>query len=324
MSTPHLLPDTPLEGGNNPQAPGSIIAWALHLCQRSRDAEAIAVLQQGLVQHPGNRKMTLLLARCLRNEGQYQSAHDLLAPLLAQAPDDIDLLKLWATVLQTQGRLPEAIANLKQVLQLLCQRPDISPPTAQPAQRSCTQQDLPVLWQTLAQLAADGVHAFATAGTLLGLTREGRLLAGDKDIDIGLPWLELPAAIRSVQKLGWLELYCSNGLSNPRSFVYPGSGLTLDLCAFAEDSVNGGCVGGFWMPGIPPHWNRLTNYPLMQLQLSNSPAGRIWALRAPEVWLESLYGSHWRLPDPGFDSSISAHNLRGFSELTQCYALLRI
>ncbi|SIR06770.1 hypothetical protein, partial [Aquipseudomonas alcaligenes] len=31
-----------------------------------------------------------------------------------------------------------------------------------------------------------------------------------------------------------------------------------------------------------------------------------------------------RLPDPGFDSSISAHNLRGFSELTQCYALLRI
>lgn len=324
MHTPYPLPDAQPDGCGNPQAPDSAIARALHLCRINRDAEAVAVLQQGLVQHPGNRKMTLLLARCLRNEGQYRSAHDLLAPLLAQAPGDIDLLKLWATVLQTQGRLPEAIANLKQVLQLLCQRPDIAQPTAQPAQRTCTQQDLPVLWKTLTQLAADGIHGFATAGTLLGLTREGGLLHGDKDIDIGLPWPELPAAIRSVQKLGWQELNCSNGLSNPRSFVNPESGLTMDLCAFAEDSESGGCVGGFWMPGIPPHWNRLTHYPPMLLQLSDSPAGRVWALRNSELWLESLYGAHWRLPDPGFDSSICALNLRGFSELTQCYALLRI
>lgn len=307
-----------------PQSATACIAWAQALSRSTRENEAIEVLCQGLQNHPGNRKMTLLLARSLRNCGRYQQAHSLLAPLVPGAPQDIDLLKLWETLLQTQGRLSEALATLKQVLQLLCQRTAMAPPTAQPVQRSCTEQDLATLWKTLAQLAADGVHAFATAGTLLGLVREGRLLPGDKDIDIGLPWPELPAAIHSVQKHGWRELDCSNGLSNPRSFVYPDSGLTLDLCAFAEDGVKGGCVGGFWMPGIPPHWNRLTDYPLMQLQLSDSPAGRVWTLRAPEVWLASLYGEHWRQPDPGFDSSICAHNLRGFSELTQCYALLRI
>lgn len=324
MSTPHSLPDTPPEGGNNPQAPGNAIAWALHLCQLNRDAEAIAVLQQGLGQHPGNRKMTLLLARCLRNEGQYQSAHDLLAPLLAQAPDDIDLLKLWATVLQTQGRLPQALAALQQVLQLLNERPFTTPSVTPEPARVDPDQDLALLWETLGQLASAGVHAFATAGTLLGLVREKRLLSNDKDFDIGLPWPEVPTAMACLQQHGWRELQCSNGLNNPRAFIHPTSGLGLDLCAFAEDSHTGGCVGGFWMSGIPPHWNRLTDYPALRLQLHNGPSGRHWSLQDPSAWLTALYGPNWQIPDTHFDSSISAHNLRGFSELNQCYALLRI
>lgn len=324
MSTPYSLPDTPAEGGSNPQAPGSAIACALHLCQLNRDAEAIAVLQQGLVQYPGNRKMTLLLARCLRNQGQYQSAHDLLAPLLAQAPDDIDLFKLWATVLQTLGRLPQALAALQQVLQLLNERPVTHRPTTPEPIKVDPDQDLVLLWQTLSQLAAAGVHAFATAGTLLGLVREKRLLPNDKDFDIGLPWAELPAAMACLQQHGWRELQCSNGLSNPRAFIHPASGLGLDLCAFAEDSHAGGCVGGFWMSNIPLHWNRLTDYPALRLQLRDGPSGRLWSLQAPSTWLAALYGPNWQIRDAHFDSSISAHNLRGFSELTQCYALLRI
>lgn len=311
---------------NDPQSPSTCIAWAQALSRTTRDAEAIDVLRQGLARHPGNRKMTLLLARCLRNQGHYREAHALLAPLLPQAPDDIDLLKLWATLLQVQGRLPEALGVLHQVLTLLCQRPaqrKPAPPLPLP-QKVAPQQDLALLWRTLVQLAADGIQAFATAGTLLGLVREGCLLPFDKDFDIGLPWQELPAAMACLRRYGWCELQRSNGLSNPRSFVHPSTGLALDLCAFAEDTGNGGCVGGFWMPGIPAHWNRLTDYPALQLQLRDGPAGRFWALRDPQAWLAALYGPHWRIPDPSFDSSICAHNLRGFSELTQCYALLRI
>jgi tetratricopeptide (TPR) repeat protein len=309
---------------DQPQSPSTCIAWAQALSRATRDADAIDVLHQGLARHPGNRKMILLLARSLRNTGRYREGHDLLAPLLPGAPEDIDLLKLWATLLQMQGRLPEALDVLQQVLRLLCQHRAEPPPAAPLVPKVDAHQDLALLWQTLAQLAASGIHAFATAGTLLGLIREGRLLHGDKDFDIGLPWPELPAAVHSLQQLGWRELHCSNGLSNPRSFVHPSTGLALDLCAVAEDTDNGGCVGGFWMPGIPAHWNRLTDYPPLQLQLRDGPAGRLWALRDPQAWLEALYGPHWRIPDPSFDSSICAHNLRGFSELTQCYALLRI
>lgn len=312
---------------SQPQArhsPSACIASAQALCQALRDDEAIELLRHGLRRYPGNRKMTLLLARSLRNEGRYPEAHDLLAALLPQAPEDIDLLKLWATVLQVQGRLPESVAVLQQVLALLCQRPARGslPRPAEPRVRP--QEDLALLWQTLAQLANDGLHAFATAGTLLGLVREGHLLAHDKDFDIGLPWQELPAAVACLQQHGWRELHHSNGLSNPRTFIHPASRLALDLCVFADANEGEGCVGGFWMARIPPHWNRLTDYPALQLHVRDSPAGTIWALRDPQGWLAALYGPDWRTPDGDFDSSLCACNLRGFSLLTQSYALLRI
>lgn len=42
-----------------------------------------------------------------------------------------------------------------------------------------------------------------------------------------------------------------------------------------------------------------------------------------EAVLTALYGD-WRTPDPDFDTVIGAKNLRDFSPLTHCYALLRI
>lgn len=83
-------------------------------------------------------------------------------------------------------------------------------------------------------------------------------------------------------------------------------------------------LGGFWLEDTPWAWQRVLEYPAPgALRQSDSPAGPIWALPDPDVWLTSLYGD-WRTPDTGFDTVISARNLLGFSLLTQCYACSRI
>src|SRR5690606_34176301 len=101
------------------------------------------------------------------------------------------------------------------------------------------------------------------------------------------------------------------------------AGMALDVHGFAVEKGSGAIISGFWMKDIPPEWNRITEFPHLSLRELDSPAGRVWALADPEGWLEARYGD-WRTPDQEFDSVVCARNMRGFSLLTQCYALHRI
>lgn len=164
------------------------------------------------------------------------------------------------------------------------------------------------------------MHAFPTSGTLLGLTRDGALLPFDKDVDVGLPFTEMPRAIECLQHHGWREDKHSSGLSNPRSFRHP-TGLVLDLCGFLVDTDSDTTIGGFWIAGVQWEWQRVTEYPPMNLRRQQRPEGSVWQLEDPEGWLASLYGEAWRTPDPLFDTIVGAANLRAFSPLVEYYAV---
>tara|TARA_R110001606_G_scaffold117899_3_gene247945 strand:+ start:6928 stop:8421 length:1494 start_codon:yes stop_codon:yes gene_type:complete len=181
-----------------------------------------------------------------------------------------------------------------------------------------------LLWSTLAELKQQGIHAFATAGTLLGLERTGQLLENDKDIDIGIDWLQMSNAIEVLTTLGWQEVSHSYGLINPRCFKHRSSGIIMDICGYGTETLSGETISGLWMDQVPFDWNRITYFPPIKLSSKHSPAGEIWHLSAPDAFLAILYGENWRVPDPYFDTIVSAANLRHFSWLALCYGYSRL
>ncbi len=232
-------------------------------------------------------------------------------------------LRLLGTTVWRRGALPEAVACFRAALEKMVE----APPPPHPAPAAPTPLDnaayLGALWPALHALAGAGVQAFAHAGTLLGLTRDGRLLPFDKDMDIGVPVASMPAAEAALCALGWQRGPNEFPFANLAGYRHPGSGAWLDVCGFAVEPGSGLWLGGFWLPGLPSEWQRISVYPDPALRQVASPAGPVWAVGDPDAWLTTMYGD-WRTPDPDFDTLISSHNQRGFALLTQCFAFFRL
>lgn len=229
---------------------------------------------------------------------------------------------------QQSRLLPQASQAFYQALALYRLQPTVESSDTPNSQPDCDlfdqDQAEALLWSTLAALKQQGVYAFATAGTLLGLERSGHLLANDKDIDIGVDWLQMTMAVQALTKLGWQESSHSYGLINPRCFKHPTTGITLDVCGYGTDTQSGEAISGLWMDQVPFAWNRITYFPALALTPKPSSAGDVWHLSDPNTFLAALYGQHWRVPDPHFDTIVSAANLRHFSWLAQCYGYSRL
>ncbi|MBP0049726.1 tetratricopeptide repeat protein [Marinobacterium sp. AK62] len=228
-----------------------------------------------------------------------------------------------AVVTLMRGLLPRARQHLRVMLALRTRLP--SPPAAQKTHQPFNQAGFSeLMWYTLSQLANTGFHAFPMAGTLLGLVREGGLLPHDKDLDFGLPWPEMDAAVAYLSQNGWQERPNPMHFINPRSLVHSRTGLILDLCGIAVESPGKGLIGGLWRKDIPAAWQRIVEYPEpLELIRQAGPKGMYWSLKEPKPWLEALYGD-WKTPDPDFDTLVAAKNLRNFSLLTECWAYERI
>lgn len=253
-------------------------------------------------------------------ERRLRALLDVPAPPFARAVR----LRLFATVLWRRRKLPVAVAMFRRGLVAILETAPSAPVRIKPKTAYTAEQALPLLWQALAALSRGGVAAFAIAGTLLGLEREGRLLAHDKDIDIGAPLSQLQAADALLRAAGWRRNDPGHRFVNFYSYADPASGIELDLQGFLPATAPGKWLGGFWIEDIPWEWQRVTSFPAPgALRQDESPAGPVLALPDPDAWLTALYDD-WRTPDTGFDTVISARNLLGFSLLTQCYAYSRI
>lgn len=301
------------------------------LSRHEQTAAAHHVLTQGVLNCPHSMDLRSMLVQVLLDAKALPEAEVHAVEVMVRQPDDPNAHALLARVRRYQGQLPEAVDGARRALKLAL----AGPPQAQASDAGrLSAFETPngfengahetLLWRTLVQLRQAKVHAVPTAGSLLGLVREGHLLTFDKDTDVALPFSQMPAAIACLRANGWKEHRRSHGLSNPRAFRHRQSGMVLDLCGLIPARDGDGLWGGFWMAGLPDEWQRFTRCPVVPLTRRETEFGPVWWLSEPERWLEALYGPDWRVPDPLFDTVIAAHNLVGFSPMTQYYAFSRI
>ncbi|RJG05184.1 hypothetical protein D3870_03365 [Noviherbaspirillum cavernae] len=283
-------------------------------------------LQQGGILAPADIRTWCHLGLEL---GQPGAVQHVCQSLLAAQDVHAALRPYWLFYLGTaclhQMQVEEGVLAMRQAVEALLRAPRVHQP--QPVSHKLAHPRIEaLLWETLAQLAAGGVRAFAHAGTLLGLVREQRLLPFDKDIDLGLLLEDIPKAHDILLRHGWRRPQPLFRIDNMATYCHGETDVVLDLCGLAAESGGPNLLGGFWINhGTPPAWQRVTRFPgPLQLELHAGPAGSVWQLQNPEHWLETIYGKAWRVPDPAFDTIIGACNLTGFSSLTQWYAYSRI
>jgi tetratricopeptide (TPR) repeat protein len=258
---------------------------------------------------------------CLLALQRNAEASTVLQRAVQSDPDADDTRMLLATACVRVREVPRAVQEARAALGQFMKAPRLLPAPKQ-ADNFDSRENNALLWETLALLARAGVHAFAIAGVLLGLVREGTLLPFDKDFDLGVPSNELGTAISTLLDNGW-QLAGGDHLVNPVGLTHSGTRVALDICAFQKNHETGGLMSGFWLRDAPWEWNRVTLYPDMPLVEDQSPAGPIWRLKHPETYLDALYGD-WRTPDADFDSVAAGRNISCYSPLVQYFALERI
>lgn len=305
----------------------TLLQQAIQLFENGSYSKAEAAFQQ-LHQAKSSFLSTLYLAQLaqLRQEGACWISP--LEEALTQHRGSADGYYILGHSYQQNHQLPQATQAFYLALNWRLQNQLIDPVSAKPSQHKPQQQPLsaealPLLLKTLVGLKQVGLHAFPTAGTLLGLERTGQLLPNDKDVDIGIDWSQMDAAISHLTAQGWQEERASYGMINPRCFRHPSS-LVLDLCGYATEQTTGETISGLWMSDIPFDWNRITRFPAIQLIRKQSAFGVIWYPRQPEQLLAALYGSEWQTPDAHFDTIVCAPNLLNDSWLYYCQAYARL
>lgn len=197
-------------------------------------------------------------------------------------------------------------------------------PTPQPPTAMDTHAGLALLRHTLVGLAALGLTAFPTAGSLLGLVREGRLLPKDKDLDVGVPFGQLQTAANAMPTLGWKPARVTVNAVNFRSFVHTQHPVTLDLLGYEWDATQPCVWGGWWPVGLPREQGRLLKLAPIQLELTSHPWGMHWAVCQPEQLLVQLYGPDWRTPNSAFDGTLETPALCAHTPFTRVWGALRV
>ncbi len=303
----------------------------IHAGKLDEAAELLNALKD---EHPLSPSVARLWCLHARSTGQTAAVQDYAAKIYAHVEGDVHKAR-WAQIMGTANfislNLEAAHANFTCALEHL-----IALIRTGKVPKNKKQQKTPsnienvfatgkaeqLLWETCAKLAAHGIQAFPFAGTLLGIVRNGELLAFDKDLDIAV-WMEsLDECCAELEKNGWVKVQMGIDYSNYRDYVHTETGITLDICGLARKNAQQ-IVGGFSLPGRAETYQRVSVFPAFELIQRETPAGQVWFPHHPEIILNAFYGD-WRTPNPHWDTVVSALNLEKFTLLVRCYAYYRL
>jgi Flp pilus assembly protein TadD len=110
---------------NNPKDAEAALAYGQSLRATGQRAQAVAVLEQATIAHPGNKALLAGYGRALADNGNFQQAFDVLTR--AHSPDNPDwrILSVQGTALDQLGRHDEARRYYASALKIAPEEPSV-------------------------------------------------------------------------------------------------------------------------------------------------------------------------------------------------------
>jgi Flp pilus assembly protein TadD len=183
----------------NPKDADAALKYGKALRATGQRAQAVAVLEQATIAHPGNKQLLAAYGRALADNGNFQQAFDVLGR--AHSPDDPDwrLLSAQGATLDQLGRYEEARQYYASALKIVPDHPSV---LSNLGLSYVLSKDLPRAEETLRRaykLAGSDPRVRANLALAVGL--QGRVADAEKIAKADLPPAEAAANVAQLKQL---------------------------------------------------------------------------------------------------------------------------
>jgi Flp pilus assembly protein TadD len=183
----------------NPQDADTALKYGKALRATGQRAQAVAVLEQATIAHPGNKLLLAAYGRALADNGNFQQAFDVLGR--AHSPDDPDwrLLSAQGATLDQLGRYEEARQYYASALKMVPDQPSV---LSNLGLSYVLSKDLPRAEETLRR--ANGfapADPRVRANLALAVGLQGRVADAEKIAKADLPPAEAAANVAQLRQI---------------------------------------------------------------------------------------------------------------------------
>ena len=184
---------------SNPKDADAALRYGKALRATGQRAQAVAVLEQATIAHPGNKLLLAAYGRALADNGNFQQAFDVLSR--AHSPDDPDwrLLSAQGATLDQLGRYEEARQYYASALKIAPDQPLV---LSNLGLSYVLSKELPKAEQTLRRaygLAATDPRVRANLAMAVGL--QGKFAEAEKIAKADLPPAEAAANVAQLKRM---------------------------------------------------------------------------------------------------------------------------
>src|SRR6266849_5913431 len=183
----------------NPKDPDAALAYGQALRATGQRGQAVAVLEQATIAHPGNKALLAGYGRALADNGNFQQSFDVLTR--AHSPDNPDwrILSVQGTALDQLGRHDEARQYYASALKIVPEEPSV---LSNLGLSYVLSKDLPKAEETLRR-AYGNARADARVRQNLGLVvgLQGRFAEAESIVKADLPAEEAAANVAYLKQM---------------------------------------------------------------------------------------------------------------------------
>jgi Flp pilus assembly protein TadD len=183
----------------NPRDAEAALAYGQALRATGQRAQAVAVLEQATIAHPGNKALLAGFGRALADNGNFQQAYDVLTR--AHSPDNPDwrILSVQGTVLDQLGRHDEARRYYASALNIVPDEPSV---LSNLGLSYVLSKDLPKAEETLRRAyASSRADARVRQNLALVVGLQGRFAEAESIVRADLPADEAAANVAYLKEM---------------------------------------------------------------------------------------------------------------------------